>query len=61
MYFDQKLFLMSTLQGHATAGGCALTLACDYRIMSKGSDKPYVIGLNESKLVSYDKLIIIVN
>ena len=35
------------LRGHATAGGCILALACDYRIAASGKK---LIGLNEAKL-----------
>ncbi len=35
------------LRGHATAGGCILALACDYRIAASGRK---LIGLNEAKL-----------
>ena len=35
-------------QGHAPAGGCLLSLCCDYRIMAEN----YGIGLNETQLVS---------
>lgn len=34
------------MQGHAPAGGCMLSLACDYRIICPG----YKIGLNETML-----------
>lgn len=36
--------LVAAINGHAPAGGCVLTLACDYRIMAEGS---FRIGLNE--------------
>ena len=37
----------AAIQGHATAGGFILTLACDYRIFSEGHN---LMGLNEAKL-----------
>ncbi|MBU8922834.1 MAG: enoyl-CoA hydratase/isomerase family protein [Bacteroidales bacterium] len=37
----------AAVQGHATAGGFILTLACDDRILSEGK---YLMGLNEAKL-----------
>lgn len=43
--YGSRLSIISAMNGHALAGGCMLSLSCDYRIMSKGS-----IGLNESKL-----------
>lgn len=36
--------LIAAISGHAPAGGCLLTLCCDYRIMADGK---YIIGLNE--------------
>ncbi|HMR18040.1 MAG TPA: enoyl-CoA hydratase/isomerase family protein [Sphingobacterium sp.] len=36
--------VVSAITGHSPAGGCVLTLCCDYRIMAEGE---YVIGLNE--------------
>jgi enoyl-CoA hydratase/carnithine racemase len=35
------------LKGHAIAGGCILTLCCDYRIIAEGKK---LMGLNEIKL-----------
>jgi enoyl-CoA hydratase/carnithine racemase len=37
----------AAVQGHATAGGFILTLACDYRIIAEGHN---LMGLNEVKL-----------
>src|SRR6185369_3009095 len=39
--------VVAAINGHALAGGCVLALACDYRIMGRGSS---LIGLNEVKL-----------
>ncbi|MDB5120820.1 MAG: Enoyl-CoA hydratase/carnithine racemase [Sphingobacteriales bacterium] len=36
--------LIAAISGHAPAGGCLLSLCCDYRIMAEGK---YIIGLNE--------------
>mgnify|MGYP001792155490 FL=1 len=36
------------LQGHSPAGGCLLSILCDYRVMADGK---YTIGLNETLLV----------
>jgi enoyl-CoA hydratase len=39
--------IVAAINGHAIAGGCVLALACDYRVMGRGSA---LIGLNEVKL-----------
>ncbi|MCK5054260.1 MAG: enoyl-CoA hydratase/isomerase family protein [Anaerolineales bacterium] len=39
--------LVAGVTGHAIAGGCILTLCCDYRFISEGRK---LIGLNEIKL-----------
>jgi len=39
--------LVAGITGHAIAGGCILTLCCDYRFISEGRK---LIGLNEIKL-----------
>lgn len=36
--------LVAALNGHSIAGGCAIALSCDYRIMAEGD---FLIGLNE--------------
>ena len=36
--------LIAAVTGHAPAGGCLLSICCDYRIMAEGK---YIIGLNE--------------
>jgi len=46
LYGSNKIYI-AAINGHAPAGGCLLSMACDYRIMSKG---PYRIGLNETLL-----------
>lgn len=39
--------LVAAITGHCSAGGCLLTLGCDYRVMASGN---YRIGLNEVAL-----------
>ena len=39
-----KKISIAAISGHSPAGGCVLSLTCDYRIMQKGN---YKIGLNE--------------
>jgi 3,2-trans-enoyl-CoA isomerase len=36
--------LAAAISGHSPAGGCALAICCDYRVMAQGN---YIIGLNE--------------
>lgn len=36
--------LVAAITGHSPAGGCVLSLGCDYRVMAEGK---YKIGLNE--------------
>lgn len=48
----EKLFLfpkpvVAAINGHAIAGGCILTCACDYRIMARG---PATIGVTELRV-----------
>ncbi|EDV20675.1 uncharacterized protein TRIADDRAFT_31655 [Trichoplax adhaerens] len=57
--YSSKLATVAAINGHATAGGCAIALACDYRVMSKGDEKPYIIGLNESRLVSFLNILLL--
>lgn len=42
----------AALTGHAPAGGCALALCCDYRVMTRSADpaRPLQIGLNETQV-----------
>lgn len=46
--------IVAAITGNSPAGGCVLSLCCDYRVMAKHpegkADKPYRIGLNETKL-----------
>lgn len=48
--------IIASINGNSPAGGCVLSLCCDYRIMARASlkdpanPKPYRIGLNETKL-----------
>lgn len=41
--------VVAAIAGHNPAGGCVLTLCCDYRVMARSPDpaKPFRIGLNE--------------
>lgn len=39
--------MVAAINGHCSAGGCLLTLGCDYRVMASGN---YRIGLNEVAL-----------
>jgi enoyl-CoA hydratase/carnithine racemase len=41
--------VVAAIAGHAPAGGCVLSLCCDYRVMARSPDpsKPFRIGLNE--------------
>ncbi len=45
--FGLPMPVVAAINGAATAGGCILALACDYRVMAEG---PAVIGLNEIRL-----------
>lgn len=44
--------VVAAITGHAPAGGCVLTLCCDYRVMARSADpaKPYRLGLNETQV-----------
>jgi enoyl-CoA hydratase/carnithine racemase len=44
-----RIPVVAAIGGHCPAGGCVLSLACDYRIMASSVDaaRPYLIGLNE--------------
>ncbi|XP_066293332.1 enoyl-CoA delta isomerase 1, mitochondrial-like [Branchiostoma lanceolatum] len=45
--YGSRLVTMAAINGHSPAGGCLLSLACDYRIMAEGK---FTIGLNETQL-----------
>ncbi|MFC3549897.1 enoyl-CoA hydratase/isomerase family protein [Lysobacter cavernae] len=58
-FFDTAMALaqcpvpvVAAIAGHAPAGGCVLTLCCDYRVMARSEDaaRPYRIGLNETQV-----------
>ena len=42
--------VVAAITGHAPAGGCVLTLCCDYRVMARAEDatRQFRIGLNET-------------
>jgi len=44
--FGSKKPIVAAINGHSPAGGCALSLMCDYRVMAEDR----VIGLNETQL-----------
>lgn len=39
--------VVAAIAGHNPAGGCVLSLCCDYRVMARG---PFRIGLNETQV-----------
>ena len=39
--------MVAAIAGHNPAGGCVLSLCCDYRVMARG---PFRIGLNETQV-----------
>jgi len=45
--YGYKLPTVAAITGHSPAGGCLLSMACDYRVMVGGK---FTIGLNETKL-----------
>jgi len=47
-----RIPVVAAIGGHAPAGGCVLSLCCDYRVMSRSPDprKPYAIGMNETQV-----------
>jgi Delta3-Delta2-enoyl-CoA isomerase len=44
--YKSRLTSIAAINGAAPAGGCILSMACDYRIMVEG----FVIGLNETQI-----------
>lgn len=46
---ESRIPVVAAITGHAPAGGCVLSLCCDYRVMARSVDptRPYAIGLNE--------------
>lgn len=49
---ELRIPVVAAIAGHAPAGGCVLSLCCDYRVMAHSPDpaKPYVIGMNETQV-----------
>eukprot|EP00316_Scyphosphaera_apsteinii_P001854 CAMPEP_0119322662 /NCGR_PEP_ID=MMETSP1333-20130426/58795_1 /TAXON_ID=418940 /ORGANISM="Scyphosphaera apsteinii, Strain RCC1455" /LENGTH=289 /DNA_ID=CAMNT_0007329939 /DNA_START=18 /DNA_END=887 /DNA_ORIENTATION=+ len=50
---SSRVATVAAIEGHSPAGGCLLSISCDWRVMSTGqpgSRKPFLIGLNETKL-----------
>jgi 3,2-trans-enoyl-CoA isomerase len=45
--YGSRLATIAAIEGHAPAGGCLLSVCCDYRIMAAGNAR---IGLNETNL-----------
>ena len=47
-----RIPVVAAITGHAPAGGCVLSLCCDYRVMARSADpqKPYSIGMNETQV-----------
>lgn len=46
LYGSNKVYI-AAINGHSPAGGCLMSISCDYRVMATG---PYKIGLNETLL-----------
>lgn len=46
LYGSSKIYI-AAINGHSPAGGCLMSISCDYRVMATG---PYKIGLNETLL-----------
>jgi enoyl-CoA hydratase/carnithine racemase len=44
---DSPIPVAVAIAGHNPAGGCVLSLCCDYRVMARG---PFRIGLNETQV-----------
>lgn len=49
---ESRIPVAAAITGHSPAGGCVLTLCCDYRVMAHSTDpaRPFVIGLNETQV-----------
>lgn len=45
--FGSNFITAAAINGHAPAGGCLLSMSCEYRVMVNGK---YTIGLNETAL-----------
>ena len=47
-----RIPVVAALTGHAPAGGCVLSLCCDYRVMARSPNpaKPFMIGMNETQV-----------
>ena len=47
-----RIPVVAAIAGHAPAGGCVLSLCCDYRVMARSPDpaRPYAIGMNETQV-----------
>ena len=46
--YGSRLATAAAINGHAPAGGCLISMCCDYRVMNHESH--FKIGLNETKL-----------
>ena len=47
-----RIPVVAALTGHAPAGGCVLSLCCDYRVMARSPNpvKPFMIVMNETQV-----------
>ena len=47
-----RIPVVAALTGHAPAGGCVLSLCCDYRVMARSPNpvKPFMSGMNETQV-----------
>ena len=47
-----RIPVVAALTGHAPAGGCVLSLCCDYRVMARSPNpaKPFMIGMTETQV-----------
>jgi enoyl-CoA hydratase/carnithine racemase len=47
-----RIPVVAAISGHAPAGGCVLSLCCDYRVMARSTDpqRPFAIGMNETQV-----------